>query len=119
MVAIALGDFTPPAQQPQHIEESLLLFGDFSESQYMPWSEANHSVSHHSVQESILRAQLLPRFSQMQLKEITPKMLEDFVVARKRSTFTRGKQKRPVRASTVNRDIACIKAIFRKARNGG
>jgi integrase len=119
-VSIASGEFTPPDERkaPEEAEKPPTL-KEYTTNDYLPWSETHHSESHHKLQESILRTQLLPRFGKHHLDEISQKMLEDFVTARSRSTYARGKQKRPVKATTVNRDIACMKILFRKAAEWG
>ena len=90
-----------------------LLLRDFAKNEYLPWSETNHSPSHHVAQESILRTQILPHFGEHQLGDITTKMMEDFVTLRRRSKSRRGNK---VKAATVNRAIACLKILFRKAQ---
>ncbi|MFP6644717.1 MAG: tyrosine-type recombinase/integrase [Candidatus Latescibacterota bacterium] len=66
-----------------------------------------------------VRAQLVPYFKGRSLHEITPKRVEDYVTQRRRGRYRCGHQTRPVKDATVNRDIACLKVLFRKAREWG
>ena len=120
-VKIAAGDFVPPDMRKQEdaFQRQPLLFETFAEKSFYPWSEAAHSASHHRLQQSIVRGQLIPHFGGQHLHEITPKILEDYVIKRSRSLCLRGKKKHPVKGATVNRDIACLKVLFRKAVEWG
>jgi integrase len=113
----AAGEFIAPDKRRQMaaLERKPILFETFAREEYLPWSETHHSAQHHRLQQSILRVQLLPHFDRCPLHEITPKMLDDYVSQRKRGTYLKGRKRRPVKAGTVNRDIACLKILFRKA----
>jgi hypothetical protein len=93
-VKIAAGDFVPPDMRKQEdaFQRQPLLFETFAEKSFYPWSEAAHSASHHRLQQSIVRGQLLPHFDGQHLHEITPKMLEDYVIKRSRSVYLKGKK---------------------------
>lgn len=113
-VAQAAGEFEPPdRRQPKADASRPPLLKDYARDDYLPWSETHHSQSHHTLQKCLLRTQILPHFGKHRIDEISPKMLEAFVTARSRSTSKRSKQR--VKATTVNRDIACLKVLFRKA----
>ncbi|MBI2504092.1 MAG: site-specific integrase, partial [Candidatus Latescibacteria bacterium] len=120
-VKIATGEFIPPSerQHQEAIGPQAVLFKTFAQDEFLPWSELHHSAQHHKSQRNILRGQLLPYFGERSLHEITPKVIEDYISQRSRSFYLKGKQKRPVKDGTVNRDIACIKIIFRKAVEWG
>ncbi len=119
-VQIAAGEFVPP-QERRRLEslERHSAFRDFAVDEYLPWSEVNHSPNHHRLQESIIRVQLLPHFGERYLQEITTKHIEDYVAQRRRGSYQKGRQKRPVAPGTVNRDLACLKVLFRKSVEWG
>ena len=120
-VKIAAGDFVPLEERKcqESLEPQSVLFETFAKEEYLPWSEVKHSAKHHILQKSIARVQLIPYFGGRYLHEITPKMIEDYIMKRSRGCYFKGKQKRSVKEATVNRDIACLKILFRKAVEWG
>lgn len=120
-VKITTGEFVPLKERDrrEETESPPVFFKAFAKEDYLPWSEVNHSANHHRLQESIVRLQLNPYFGLHSLSEITPKMIEDYVGKRHRNFYMKGKQKVRVKEATVNRDIACIKILFRKAVEWG
>ena len=120
-VKIAAGEFVPPQerQRQEALERQSVPFRDFAAGEYLPWSEVNHSPNHHRLQESIIRVHLLSLFGGRYLHEITTKYIEDYVAQRRRGNYQKGRRKRPVTPGTVNRDLACLKVLFRKAVEWG
>ena len=116
-VQIAADDFVPPEERKRQksLEKQSVLFRDFAVNEYLNWSEINHSPNHRRLQESIIRVQLVPYFGERYLHEFTTKHIEDYVAQRRRGTYKKGRQRRPVKPGTVNRDLACLKLLFRKA----
>lgn len=127
-VQIAAGAFVPPEERrrleaerkrQEEAKPKPISFEDFATKSYLSWSEVNHSPNHHRLQQSIVRIQLVPKLKAYALSEITPRILEDYIAQRRRGHYRKGSQKRPVKAGTVNRDIACLKILFRKAVEWG
>jgi len=81
------------------------LFEDFAKEEFLPWSKVEHSTGHHNQLRIILNAHLIPYFRGLHLHEITPKQIEDYKRLRV------GKANR----ATVNREIFCLKKLFREA----
>jgi len=118
-VQIATGEFVPPNERKRQalLEPDHILFETFAKEEFLPWSKTNHSRNHFTRLESIIRVHLIPRFDQLYLHEVTPKMLEDFKnMRRTRGIYTRGKQTKPVADSTINREICALKALFKRAK---
>jgi len=120
-VKVAAGEFVPPEERKraEAFQRQPIAFETFALEEYLPWSEVNHSAKHHRLQESIVRVQLIPYFSGRHLHEITPKLIDDYIAQRIRGHYLKGKQRRAVKEATVNRDIACLKILFRKAVEWG
>ncbi|MSR83254.1 MAG: hypothetical protein EXS58_10080 [Candidatus Latescibacteria bacterium] len=120
-VKIAAGEFSTPEERKREegLKQQPILFETFALEEFLPWSEVNHSTKHHILQKSIIRVQLRPYFTGQHLHQITPKRLEDYIGQRIRGHYLKGKQKRPVKEATVNRDIACLKILLRKAVEWG
>lgn len=120
-VKIAAGEFVPldEGKRQASLEPQPVLFETFAVEDFLPWSEVTHSSRHFGNTELIVRVHLIPHFGEKDLKKINTKHLEDYLGKRSRSTYVSGKGKRRVKSSTVNRDIACIKLLFRKAVEWG
>ena len=117
---MAAGTFVPPEERQAEEEAEkprILLFKEFAEDEYLPWSEAEHSPSHYKQQRRIVLTHLATYFKGLYLHEITTKRIEDYKRQRRGAAIkvqTRKKAKK-VKPATVNRELACIKALFRKA----
>ena len=109
--------FTRMAQEA--LEPKAVLFADFAKDEYLPWSELNHSAKHFTHQKSIVGSQLMPFFKGHHLHEITPRLFEEYVSRRRRQIVNRKGERRRVREATANRDIACLKVMFRLAVEWG
>lgn len=120
-IKITAGEFVPMEERQPEEEPGPppVLFSDFAKNEYLPWSEVQHSAKHHKLQNSIVKVQLIPCFGEIDLHSITTKMLEDYITRRSQGFYLKGKKKRPVKPATVNRDIACLKILFRKAVDWG
>ena len=120
-VKIAAGNFVPMEEQKRReaLEQQPILFETFAKEEFLPWSQMKHSLRHQGNLEIRLRVHLIPYFGKRYLHEITPKHLEDYLTKRSRTPYSRGKTKKPVKNTTLNRDIACIKGLFRKAVEWG
>ena len=120
-VKIAAGDYVPmeERQREQELAPQAILFKKFATEEFLPWSETTHSTRHYGNLELILRKHLIPHFAGKHVHSITRKHIEDYITKRSRSTFTRGRKKRPIKNTSVNRDIACIKLLFKKSRRMG
>jgi integrase len=116
-VKIAAGEFIPPEerQRRQSLGSQTVLFETFALSEFLPWSEAEHSTYHHRRLKSALKEHLLPYFGKYCLHEITPKLVADYKTERRRDRYAKGKRVRPVSVATINRELCCLKALFRKA----
>lgn len=111
---IAAGTYNP---DPPRRAESAITFADFVAKEFLPWSEVQHSDSHHSGLKYVLTIRMKPHFGDLQLQEITTKRIEDYKLARRSQSY-RGKgwtKAKRTSAATVNREIAALKAVFRQA----
>ena len=65
-VKIATGDFVPPDQRKAEPEgPKPILFADFADNDFLPWSETQHSRNHYVRQRDALHKHLFPiRLSQ-------------------------------------------------------
>ncbi len=115
-VKIAAGEFILSNEQQKVLQPSV-LFKHFVERSFMPWSETEHSAGHHKRLRSIVKVHLVPHFGDCNLHEIAPKLIEDYKSLRRRARYKKGKGKKakPVNVATVNRELCCLKTIFRKA----
>ena len=114
-VQVAAGEFIPPEERKRKEALNSILFADFARNDFLPWSETQHSRNHYERQELALRVHLIPFFEGRHLDEITPKMIEDYKSARLRARYVAGKKKKPVNKATVNRELSCLKMLFKKA----
>lgn len=115
-VAIEAGRYQP-RRQGEHGEAMTL--DRYLTDEFLPWSEVEHSAGHHRRLRSILNAHLIPAFGSFRLDQITPKMIADYKISRRRSRLVKGNEVRAVNVATVNREICCLKVLFRKACEWG
>ena len=117
--AIAEGRFIPPELREVRVPRAeQISFEEFALRYYLPWSEAEHSVSHHVQQVRIINQHLIPAFGFEKIGRINRHQIEDYMRGRLKATYERGSKKtrrRTVKAATVNRELACLKALFRKS----
>ena len=92
-----------------------ILFKELARKEYLPWSKPEHSSSHHRRQGISLRVHLIPYFDGCHLHEITTKMVEDYKTMRKRGRTPSGKKGKPANNATLNRELSCLKGIFKSA----
>jgi site-specific recombinase XerD len=115
-VQIAAGTFVPQSERSQQAEApEVLTFQAFAADEFLPWSQAQHADKHHTRLSSIIRAHLNPVFGHRPLHELTTKLIEDYMVKRRRSRYKRGKKSYPTSEATINRELCCIKVILKKA----
>jgi integrase len=120
-VKIAAGEFVPPEERKrqQATEPHRVQVSVFALEEFLLWSEAQHAPRHYQRLASVVRVHLLPYFGKHLLGEVTPKMIEDYKAMRHRGRYTRGRQVKAVKGATVNRELCCIKLLFRKAVEWG
>ena len=111
---IAAGTFDP---DPPVLAAGAVLFSDFCRLEFAPWSQMQHSPKHHDEQLRMLESKMIPFFKGLYLHEITTKRIEDYKQGRKGERYTRRgwKTAKKTKAATVNRELACIKGVFRQA----
>lgn len=110
---IASGDFVAPGRRTSASEKTdALTFRAFAESEFMPWSEMEHSASHHSRLKFALSKHVYPAFGNTPLDEITVKQIEDYKSFRRRA---KGRGGKPVSEATVNRELCALKVILKYA----
>ena len=93
------------------------LFKDFCEEEFLPWSRIQHSSAHHTELGRMLTARLIPFFEGLHLHEIVTKRVEDYKLARRGQRYRLehwGRSKK-TSAATVNRELSCLKIVFRQA----
>ena len=118
--AIAEGRFIPPELREVRVPRAeQISFEEFSLRYYLPWSEAEHSASHHLQQIRIIKQHLIPAFGPEKIGRINRHQIEDYMRGRLKAKYERGSKRKPihkpVKAATVNRELACLKALFRKS----
>ena len=118
--AIAEGRFIPPELREVKVPRAeQISFEEFALRYYLPWSEAEHSATHHAQQIRIVKQHLLPFFGAEMIGRINRHRIEDYMRGRRKAKYERGSKSKPIRktvkAATVNRELACLKALFRKA----
>lgn len=87
-------------------------FQDFVEDEYLPYAKA--VCTPRTYETKLNRANTLyPMFGKMRLREITPRVLKQFIADRR--TVTSERTKRPLRPATINREIMLLSAVFREA----
>ena len=93
-----------------------------SMSEFLKWSEEEHAAHPRThLRYKVSSVALLRFFSDSQLDKITPEEVERFKTTRAgefktaRSKNGRVQTKRKVRPATVNRELACLKALFNLA----
>ena len=83
---------------------------------FLLWSEEEHRehpATYRRYKASSKPLLAFHRFKGKSIDEITPAMIEEYKARRARQS---GKQtKRPLRPATINRELACLKAIFNHA----
>ena len=118
--AIANGTFIPPQLRRVVVPvESTAPFAKFARDEFLPWSNTNHSPSHHKQQIRIVEKHLIPYFGKEMLAAITRKRCEDYVQMRSNDHYVHGKTRKAVKPATVNRELFCLKKIFVKAIDYG
>lgn len=82
---IASGDFVAPGLRvPTSEAADILTFRTFTEDEFIPWSEMQHSASHHERIKFALSKHVYPVFGDMPVDQITVKQIEDYKSARRR-----------------------------------
>ena len=117
---LADGTYVPP--EDRVIEEpQSVLFADFCREKFLPWSGSEHGAGHHHQQVRIVETHLIPYFADRHLHEITRADIEQYKTLRRGSRYRvpNWKRSKPVQAPTVNRELACISSIFRRAVEWG
>ena len=116
-VKISAGEFVPMEERKREdaLEQENILFKTFAEEEFLPWSKMQHSANHSLRLQFALKVHLVPFFKGFCLNEITPKMIEDYKRMRHHGSYQRGKKSTPVSEATINREICCLKVVFRKA----
>jgi integrase len=116
-VKIAAGEFIPPEERKREeaFQRQPVLFETFALEEFLPWSQGQHSANHYIRLQYALNTRLIPYFGKRPLHEITTKLIEDYKIARLRGHYKRGRQSKPVNPATVNRELCCLKVLFRKA----
>ncbi|MBT4497885.1 MAG: site-specific integrase, partial [Gemmatimonadetes bacterium] len=89
-------------------------FKIFASKDFIDWSRMQHSTSHFGRLQRIINKHLIPYFGDCYLDEISYKQIEDYKIMRQKSGYKRGKRTKPITNATINREICCIKVIFRK-----
>lgn len=120
-VKIATGEYVPPEERQCQEQQGpqVVLFKEFAYAEFLPWSKGQHAKSHYERQEKALRLHLIPFFKGLYLHGITAQRVEAYKLKRSRSRFTRGKTTKPVNKATINRELSCLKMVFRKAVEWG
>jgi len=120
-VKIAAGEFVPPdeRQREETTGPQPVLLADFARNDFLPWSETQHSRNHYERQAIALRRHLIPYFEGCYLDNITAKQIENYKIMRLRTRYVAGKKTKPVNKATVNRELSCLKTLFRKAVEWG
>jgi integrase len=114
--ALVEGTFVPDEER-EYVEPQTMPFATFAEESFLPWSGAEHSSEHHRRVVRIVKKHLIPYFEGQALHEITRAQIEQYKTLRRESRYRMDhwKRSKPVQAATVNRELACIKFIFRLA----
>ena len=103
---------------PDPVEPTLpVMFADFCEEEFLPWSKTEHSASHHDNLQRMLRVRWMPYLADHSLAEVTTKQIEDYKSRRKGEAYkgTGWGQSKRTSAATVNRELAAIKVVYRQA----
>ena len=115
---LAAGTWLPEDErEPAAAAPTVISFAEFAREHYLPWSELNHGVNHHSEQRRMVETHLAPTFGEQPLDKITRLDVVAYMTARRRATWKgQGHRKaKPVSPATVNRELACLKRLFRCA----
>ncbi len=96
------------------IEQKPIRFGEFLK-EYRKYIGANKSEGSIKGQETALKS-IEPLFSHLQLKQVTTGAVQRFVDQRLQDKKRNGK---PLRPSSINRELMCLSAIFREAVKRG
>ena len=112
-VQLAAGTYTIEEDRPPLVV-AVDSFKDFVVENFLPWSELHHAESHHERLTGIITRHLLPRFGKMDLSKISRADVIAYGLDRRKSTHRKKgwKKAKPVSPATVNREIACLGAIF-------
>ena len=111
---IAAGTFNPGGDTSR----ASMPFAKFVEDEFLPWSHAEHSATHHKQQVRICTQLLIPFFGDLLLEDVPTKRIEDYKRLRHKAKFQgpgKPDKRRKIKPATVNRELACLKVIFRKA----
>ena len=117
-IQIAAGTYNPRPPRPK---VTIPKLAEFTE-EFLQWSETNHSPAHHTEQERMLRDHIIPFFgTETRLDQITTKHIETYQRQRKGQKYQHRTWKRTKRTSsaTVNRELSCIKSVFKRAVRWG
>ena len=80
---IASGDSVAPNRRVSTSESAdILTFRTFTEDAFIPWSEMQHSATHHRRLRGIISKHLLPRFGSRSLDSISTKDIESYKISR-------------------------------------
>ncbi|HCK75603.1 MAG TPA: hypothetical protein DHW07_00490 [Gammaproteobacteria bacterium] len=115
---VAAGTYEPG---PVAAKTTSKLFADFCIDDFLPWSAAEHSANHHNQQRRFVVTRLIPYMDGLRLNEITTKMVEDYKRVRFNEKFRLPgwRKSKKTKPGTVNRELFCLKAIFRQALKWG
>jgi len=90
------------------LEEKKILFEDYAQ-EYLEYSKANKAWSTYKRRDRFSIKHLLSVFKGKYLFDLTPKMVEEYKALRLQD----------VAPATVNREVACLKAMYNKAIEWG
>ena len=109
---IATGEFVAPNRRvTADVSNRALSLEEFVAADLLPWSEHQHSATHHRRLRGIFSKHLLPRFGSRSLDSISTKDIESYKIARRRDKVGAAL----VSEATVNRELCCLKLVFKKA----
>lgn len=87
---------------------------------FLQWSENQHRAHPNTfIRYRTSSRTLLRLLRDLPLDQITPDRIEHYKAQRAREVRSRGKSKRSIRPATINRELACLKAMFNFAINSG
>jgi len=118
--SIAEGTFIPDENRQCEAPQTV-SFEMFAQEEFLPWSGTEHSAEHHRRQVRIVRKHLIPYFEGQELLQVTRSQIEKYKTMRRESRYRldHWNRSKPVQAATVNRELACMKLIFRLATEWG
>jgi integrase len=98
---IVAGEFLPNEKPKVTFDEAADAFLSYSEARKKSYIRDTHSVKALKV-----------FFGGRTLESLTPSLVEDYLTQRRKKAEEKGK---PLKAATLNREIACLKTIARRA----